>query len=209
MSCFEPSPTLVAQQLLNEYAEAASLIRMRGDSINTGAWRSALRHAGVPVLELNDAPEQRAAPWMAEARAYSTEFVSPVVVLGRGSGFEGIPLDGSSVPWCSHRQVNDADWVQIRQIALTRGVENSSLNREFRRESSRKGWIRVGWHEDIALAEGNGLLLAWSSPLPLMRIRNFAARCPQITLIAPDPEALAEDVAAQGITVSGWRFEVK
>lgn len=113
------------------------------------------------------------------------------------------------MPWCSHRQVNDADWVQIRQIALTRGVENSSLNREFRRESSRKGWIRVGWHEDIALAEGNGLLLAWSSPLPLMRIRNFAARCPQITLIAPDPEALAEDVAAQGITVSGWRFEVK
>lgn len=209
MPCFEPSPTQLAQQLLNEYVEAASLIRMRGDSVHAGAWRRALRHTGVPVLELNDAPEQRAAPWLAEAQAYSTEFVSPVVVLGWGSEFEGIPPDGSSVPWKSQKQVHDADWVQARQIALTRGVENSSLNREFRRVSSRKGWIRVGWHEDAALAEGNGLLLAWSSPLPLMRIRNFAARCPQITLIAPDPEALAEDVAAQGISISGWRFEVK
>ena len=182
---------------------------MHGDSIHVASWRRALCQLGIPVLELNGAPEQSAHAWLKEAKAFSEEFLSPVVVFGWGPGFEGLPLDETAMPFNLDTQVQDTDWVHTRQIALTQGVENSMLNQEFRREPSKRGWIRVGWHEDAQLVEGNGLLLAWSSPLPLMRIRNFAARCPQITLIAPDPEAMAREVGAQGISVSGWRFEVK
>jgi hypothetical protein len=52
-------------------------------------------------------------------------------------------------------------------------------------------------------------MLAWSSPLPLRRIRDFSARCPDLVVSGPDIDRLAADVATQGISVAQWRFAVK
>ncbi len=166
--------------------------------------RHALRQAGVPVLEMNQAPGDIQALWLNEARYVSEEFLSPVVVLGRLVDNE--PAIEQPI---GQMQV-DAAWLSARQVALTSGVENSCLHREFRRTSEKSGWIRIGWHEEGVLAEGNGLLLAWSSPLPLMRIRNFSARCPsQLKIEGPDPNRLAEEVHCHGISVTHWQIEVK
>jgi hypothetical protein len=176
-------------------------------------WRAALRQAGVPVLELNDTSPAQVSVWRDAAYAFSAEYLVPVVVFGANlmagcSGSLALLSDGA-LENPAGQLVADADWLRARQVALTRGVETSDLNREFRRSRERHGWIRIGGCQDALLAEGNGLLLAWSSPLPLRRIRDFAARCPEITLCAADAEAIAQEVAAQGISVSGWRFAVK
>lgn len=173
-------------------------------------WRAALRHAGVPILELNHAPAPSADKWLQAATDFSGEFMMPVVVFGASSAPQmHEPLSLMATGITAVKQINDPDWLHTRQVALTRAVEMSALNQEFRRDRDRKGWIRVGWQSEAALGEGNGLLLAWSSPLPLRRIRDFAARCPQLTLIAPDAEAIAAAVTEQGISVNGWRFAVK
>jgi hypothetical protein len=173
-------------------------------------WRCALRQAGVPTLELNDAPAADAAVWVQEASAFSTEFLMPVVVFA-DSAPEALveSLGALYLSEALSRRVDDAAWLHTRQVAITRAVETSPLNQEFRRSRERQGWIRIGWQPESALAEGNGLLLAWSGPLPLLRIRNFAARCSEITLFGPDAEGIAAEVAAQGISVTGWRFAVK
>ena len=170
-------------------------------------WRTELRHVGVPLLELNGAPEPEAREWLIEAEAFSLEFMMPVVIFGAGfpHGLESLRSPGAD----SDRRIEDHGWLNTRQVAVTRAVEASILNREFRRSRERRGWIRLGWQPESMLGDGNGLLLAWSSPLPLRRIRDFAARCPEITLIGSDAEAIAADVAAQGISVTGWRFAVK
>ena len=198
----------IARSLSRQYGEQACLIFGRGaDSSAANRWRSELRCRDVPVLELNDAPPTCAEAWLEAAVHFSTEFLTPVVVFAEEVVAEADRTLESATP--SQRQVDDPDWLQTRQVALTRAVETSPLNQEFRRSRERRGWIRLGWQPETALAEGNGLQLAWSSPLPLRRIRDFAARCPEITLIAPDAEALAAEVAAQGISVTGWRFAVK
>ena len=186
-----------------------------GEDTDSGQWRSALRQGGVPVLEVNDLPPPLAMPWLAAARAFSAEYLVPVVLLGDQVPAEieeslaGYLAEGGAILPAGSREVDDLAWLQARLVAITRAVETSPLNLEFRRSRERRGWIRVGWYPDAALESGNGLLLAWSSPLPLRRIRDFAARCPEITLYAPDAEAIAQEVAAQGISVTGWRFAVK
>lgn len=175
------------------------------------AWRTALRRAGVPVLELNEVPEHLASSWLDGAWAFSGEFLMPVVIFGGqtwAGGLETLALGDKALPKGS-RLVADEHWLRSRQVALTRAVETSTLNQEFRRGQERRGWIRIGWQPAATLETGNGLVLAWSSPLPLRRIRDFAARCPEITLSAPDAEVLADEVAGQGISVTGWRFAVK
>ena len=201
----------IAQSLGRCYIETPYLIAAGG---LTGAvanlWRLALRQASVPVLELNEAPAACRAPWLAAARAFSAEYLSPVVVFGAD---DRDALDGTLIePEVLRRvgrEVDHQPWLTTRQAALTRAVEMSELNQEFRRTRAKQGWILMGWQPEAVIAEGNGLLLAWSSPLPLLRLRNFAARCPQISLSAPDAPAIADEVAAQGISVSGWRFAVK
>lgn len=167
-------------------------------------FRHALRQAGVPVLEMNQAPESVQALWLAEARCLSEEFLSPVVVFGGTTAIEPHiqqPLGQIQA---------DAAWLSARQAALTSAVEGSCLHQEFRRSPEKTGWVRIGWHEEASLAEGNGLLLAWSSPLPLMRIRNFSARCPsQLKIEGPGANLLAEDVRCHGISVTHWQIEVK
>ena len=171
---------------------------------NVQRLRHALHQAGVPVLEMNQAPGDIQALWLSEARCLSEEFLSPVVVLGGLAGIE------PTIEQPIGQMQADVAWLSARQVALTSAVENSALNREFRRTSEKSGWIRIGWHEEAALAEGNGLLLAWSSPLPLMRIRNFSARCPwQLQIEGPDANLLAEDVRCHGISVTHWQIEVK
>lgn len=168
------------------------------------ALRHALRQVGVPVLEMNQAPGDIQALWLNEARCLSEEFLSPVVVLGALADSE--PFIEQPIG----RMQVDAAWLSARQVALTSAVENSYLHREFRRASEKSGWIRIGWHEEASLAEGNGLLLAWSSPLPLMRIRNFSARCPsQLKIEGPGANLLAEEVRCHGICVAHWQIEVK
>lgn len=177
-------------------------------------WRKALRQAGVPVLELDGAAPAQAKTWLDAGRAFSAEYLIPVVCFGgdnktvnHEAPLQAFCADPKPMSGCN--EVVDADWLRTRQVAITRGVETSDLNGEFRRSRERAGWIRIGWCPEALLVEGNGLLLAWSSPLPLRRIRDFSARCPEITLIAPDAEAIAREVAAQGISVKGWRFAVK
>ena len=172
-------------------------------------WRWALRSAGVPLLELNDAVGDAATNWLQAASDFSAEFLVPVAVFGRSmpERMNLVPLDAQAL--AGWRTIEDPEWLRTRQVALTQAVESSELNQECRRSHARKGWIRIGWQAEEALAVGNGLQLAWSSPLPLRRIRDFAARCPEITLLGPDAEAIATEVAAQGISVSGWRFAVK
>ena len=173
-------------------------------------WRAALRAAEVPILELNGAPAAGMAMWLQEASALSREFLMPVVVFADNLPEAPVePLGMLHLSGPSSLDVDDAAWLHTRQVAMTRAIETSPLNREFRRHRERSGWIRIGWQPEAVLAEGNGLQLAWSSPLPLRRIRDFAARCPQITLIGPDAGAIAAEVAAQGISVSDWQFAVK
>lgn len=205
----------IAIALSRQYCDEPRLIL--GDSSDTttaNQWRAALRHAGVPVLELNGAPSIFARAWMQEAAAFSTEFLTPVVVLGLRDHSEGHEaLEAFDKQPGKHEasgcRIDAADWLRSRQVALTDAVERSSLNQEFRQQRGRSGCIHFGWQPVDVLAEPNHLQLAWSSPLPLRRIRDFAARCPQITLLGPDSETIAAEVAAQGIPVSGWQFAVK
>lgn len=200
----------IAQGLSRLHSPESCLLRLGVTDLDEShRWRLALRQAGVPVLELNEAATGDAEAWLKAAGDFSAEFLMPVVVLGGDASAptKHCSLEGEALAEQHH--VKDAEWLRTRQVALTRAVETSPLNQEFRRHRERRGWIRMGWQAEASLAEGNGLLLAWSSPLPLRRIRDFAARCPDITLVAPDAEALAAEVAAQGISVSGWRFAVK
>lgn len=162
--------------------------------------RVALRQVGVPVLELNHAPAEIAAAWLDAADVLSTEFLVPVVVFGTAA-IKSVPVEG--------HVVNDDAWLQARQIALESAIERSTLTQEYRRSKEKTGWIRVGWQPPSLLASGNGLMLAWSSPLPLRRLRDFAARCPDLTLYGDHARPLAAEVAAQGVCASRWRFEVK
>ena len=198
----------LAQSLSRQHGDQPRLLfEAPEDGDALPIWRAELRHVGVPLLELNGAPAPEAREWLVEAEAFSVEFMMPVVVFGAEAAYG--PESLRSRDAYSGRQIEDPDWLNTRQVAVTRAVETSVLNREFRRSRERKGWIRLGWQPESMLGDGNGLLLAWSSPLPLRRIRDFAARCPEITLIGPDAEAIAAEVAAQGISVMGWRFAVK
>jgi len=200
----------IALALSRQHATESCLVfYMPAAAEEARRWRMALRSAGVPLLELNDADGAAAASWLQAASDFSAEFLVPVAVFGHSMPEQRnlAPLGvGAPTGWPT---IEDAEWLHTRQVALTRAVETSGLNQEFRRSHARTGWIRIGWHAEEALAVGNGLQLAWSSPLPLRRIRDFAARCPEITLEGPDAEAIATEVAAQGISVSGWRFAVK
>ena len=170
---------------------------------DAGALRQALRHAGVPVLELNDAPLAVAESWLAHATALSSEYLMPVFVFGAALLVSGGSGNGSQ------QGVDDQAWLEARQVALTSAIENSVLNQEERRTREKAGQLYLGWQPAPKLAQGNTLILAWSSPLPLRRIRDFSARCPDLVVCGPESECLAHDVAAQGISVAGWRFEVK
>ncbi len=206
----QPTVPDLAQSLSRQHVDQPCLILWEAGFPNAHVWRAECRHAGVPVLELNDAPAAVADAWLLVATAFSAEFMAPVVVLGESIAEHHAEIHrGASLNQGNARRVDDSDWLRAREVALTRAVETSPLNQEFRRTRERRGWIRIGWQPDSLLAEGNGLLLAWSSPLPLLRIRNFAARCPEITLFGSDAEAIAHEVAAQGISVTGWRFAVK
>lgn len=198
-----------AQLMARCYVSEPRLIRVPEDAPMASLCRTELRRAGVPVLEMNDAVPSEAVQWLAAAQAFSTEFFLPVIVFGGHSELSLMPFEASSMFAAQWHQVDDRAWLHTRQVALTAAVQTSPLNREFRRHRDRKGWIRLGWQPDDVIQEGNGLLLAWSSPLPLRRIRDFAARCPAITVIGPGAELIAQDVAAQGISVKGWRFAVK
>jgi hypothetical protein len=201
-----------AVALSRQHIEDPCLLFGTGTDVQSAnGWRQELRLAGVPVLELNDASGAEADAWLDAARALSAEFFVPVVIFGGAHGALGSSMhgvDGHMNGGIQHR-VDAEDWLRSRQVALTDAVERSPLNEEFRRQRGLNGWIRIGWQPAAATAEGNGLLLAWSSPLPLRRIRDFAARCPEITLIGPDAGAIAHEVADQGISVAGWRFAVK
>lgn len=167
-------------------------------------FRHALRDAGVPILELNGATALATQDWIDAARNLSQEFLVPVVIFGRPDDLNHI----NNLP--KGQFVHEIGWLTARQSALMAAVECSDLNQEFRRTSDKSGWMRLGWHHPDELAVGNGLLLAWTSPLPLMRIRNFSARCSsQLQIEGPDAETLASDVAGQGISVSHWQFAVK
>ena len=118
----------------------------------TERWRSALRQAGVPVLELNEAVGEIADRWLVAASELSAEFLMPVVVMGAVAHPELIPLDQSAL--IPTDTVEDTDWCLTRQVALTRAVETAGLNQEFRRSRERKGWIRLGWQPDFASKRG-------------------------------------------------------
>jgi len=172
--------------------------------------RRALRQAGVPALELNGAPAGVFEAWFATAQALSEEFLIPVVLFGAGSA--PLPLATRAVG--AGQPVNDVGWLAARQVALQTAIETSALHQEFRRSGTKAGWIRLGWHADAAMTGGdgndNGLLLAWSSPLPLQRLRNFSARCAaHVVVEGPGAQDLAADVASQGISVAHWQIAVK
>lgn len=166
--------------------------------------RQALRDAGVPVLELNGLSGEVQGEWVNVARQLSQEFLVPVMVFG--------------VPPTLNRHsdhpmgecIEDPGWLSARQSALINAIEHSDLHQELRRRPEKFGWLCIGWRDPAELPEGNALLLAWTSPLPLMRIRNFSARCPiQLKIEGPDADTLANDVAKQGISVSHWQIAVK
>ena len=165
--------------------------------------REALRHAGVPVLELNNAPAEVAEVWIAQAKAISAEYVVPVFVFG------AVEFAGALPGQVQATVIEDLAWLDARQVALTAVSESSALNSEARRTREKAGCLYIGWQPEAFMAQGNTLVLAWSSPLPLRRIRDFSARCPDLLISGPDVESLARDVAAQGISTAGWRFEVK
>ena len=202
----QPTVHDLAQSLSRQHSDRPRVILGAADTISANHWRAECRRAGVPVLELRGAAASATREWLDAALAFSCEFMMPVVVFSDTAANLAMAAHQALCPTVL---VDDPDWLRTRQVALTRGVETSPLNQEYRRTRDRHGWIRFGWQPDTVLAEGNGLLLAWSSPLPLLRIRNFAARCPEITLYGPDAEAIAAEVAAQGISVTGWRFAVK
>lgn len=168
-----------------------------------GLFRRALRYAGVPVLELNSAPTDVAEQWIEEAKALSAEYLVPVVVFG------GAALVNSPCSSGTHEVVANRAWLDARQVALTSAIELSALHQEVRRSREKSGWLHVGWQPEEKMAKGNGLMLAWSSPLPLRRIRDFSARCPDLIVSGADVESLTNDVVAQGISAARWRFEVK
>jgi len=166
-------------------------------------FRQALRQSGVPALEMNGAPPDVQNTWLAAATAVSAEFLVPVVVFGRmHQAHAGAQL-------IKAQQVLDPAWLDARQVALTQALDHSTLNREWRRSREKTGWVHMGWQPDSDLAAGNALLLAWSSPLPLRRIRDFAARCPDLRLSGPGVDDLIAEIGAQGISAARWRFEVK
>ena len=165
--------------------------------------RPALRYAGVPVLELNNAPPEVAEAWIAQAKAISAEYVVPVFVFGAVSANSAMPESASSTV------IEDQAWLDARQVALTAVIESSALNSEARRTREKSGVLYIGWQQEASVVQGNALVLAWSSPLPLRRIRDFSARCPDLRVAGPDVESLARDVAAQGISTARWRFAVK
>lgn len=171
-----------------------------GDS---GLLRQALRQAGVPALEINNAPAAVREAWLYEAKAVSEEFLVPVVIFADG--------DSSSCEEISThvQEVADQVWLETRLVALTQALDRSALNLETRRSREKKGCIRVGWQTDGAQSTENCLQLAWSSPLPLRRIRDFSARCPALTISGPGVDVLGAEIAAQGISTVRWRFEVK
>ena len=106
-------------------------------------WRLALRQAGVPVLELNEAADDGAGLWLKTASDLSAEFFVPVVVFSRDLRRQNEILlhEGALAGQC---HVDDVQWLSTRQVALTRAVETSVLNQEFRRSRERQGWIRIG-----------------------------------------------------------------
>lgn len=177
--------------------------QVHGDPIRL---RRALRQAGVPALELNDAPASVLADWVDAATALSEEFLIPVVLFCEGRPHQPVVT-------LAHREghlVDDTDWLLARSVALQAVIEASPLHQEFRRSGVKAGSIRLGWHDDAVLAGDNGLLLAWSSPLPLMRLRNFSARCAEhVHFEGPGAGDLADDVASQGISVTHWQIAVK
>jgi hypothetical protein len=177
--------------------------QVHGDPIRL---RCALRQTGVPALELNDASANVLTDWVDAAMALADEFLIPVVLFGAGDAH----LPAATLAHGDGCLVDDGDWLVARSVALQAAIEASVLHRETRRSGAKVGWIRLGWHDDAALAEGNGLLLAWSSPLPLMRLRNFSARCAErIDIQGPGAGDLADDVASQGISVTHWQIAVK
>lgn len=169
----------------------------------SGLFRQSLRNFGVPVLELNGAPEYVVEIWLAEAMALSAEYLVPVVVFGGGVLLPGGLATGRQV------EVTDPAWLSTRQIAVTAAIESSNLNQECRRAQDKSGALHLGWQPESEQHFGNSLMLAWSSPLPLRRIRDFSARCPELVVSGPDIDSLAADVAAQGISVAEWRIAVK
>ena len=169
----------------------------------SGLFRQSLRNVGVPVLELNGAPKSVAENWLAEAMLISAEYLVPIVVFGGGE------LSSAGFATGRHEEVTDAAWLSTRQIAVTAAIEASPLNQENRRARDKSGALHLGWHPGLEQHSGNSLLLAWSSPLPLRRIRDFSARCPELVVSGPDIDSLAADVATQGISVARWQFAVK
>jgi hypothetical protein len=169
----------------------------------SGLFRQSLRNFGVPVLELNEAPQRVEEIWLAEALALSAEYLVPVVVFGGGDLLSGGLATGLQ------EEVTDPAWLSTRQIAVTAAIEASPLNQEWRRARNKSGALHVGWQPELEQHSGNSLMLAWSSPLPLRRIRDFSARCPDLVVSGPDIDRLAADVATQGISVAQWRFAVK
>lgn len=171
-----------------------------GDAVR---FRQALRQSGVPALEMNSAPQDVQNAWLSAATAVSAEFLVPVVIFG------DIQAESQSLKPIVGEVIEDQAWLNARQIVLTRAIDNSTLNQEWRRSREKEGLIRIGWQPESGPDVGNELLLAWSSPLPLRRIRDFAARCPDLTLTGPGIDALVAEISEQGISAAGWRFEVK
>lgn len=202
----------LAHVLSCSYDSTPRLLRLPDSDLGLALqWRFALRQAGVPLLELGTLPAHGVPEWLAMAESVSREFMLPVVVAV-SEPTDPAPFEQQIDEYLGRslvKRIDDAAWLHARQVAITRAVETSPLNQELRRTADRQGWIRIGGQTASAITEGNGIVLAWSSPLPLLRIRNFSARCPKITFIAPDAEALVAEVAAHGISVSGWRFAVK
>lgn len=170
---------------------------------DAGVFRQSLRNHGVPALELNGAPQAIAAEWLAQAMVLSAEYLVPVVVFG------GSEISSAGGLLSRQEEVADPAWLSTRQIAVTAAIETSPLNQERRRARDKSGALYLGWQPDLEQSPGNHLMLAWSSPLPLKRIRDFSARCPELIASGPDIDSLAADVGAQGISVAQWRFAVK
>ena len=137
------------------------------------------------------------------AMVLSAEYLVPVVVFG------GSEISSAGGVLSRQEEVVDPGWLSTRQIAVTAAIETSPLNQERRRARDKSGALYLGWQPDLEQSPGNHLMLAWSSPLPLKRIRDFSARCPELIASGPDIDSLASDVGAQGISVAQWRFAVK
>ena len=169
----------------------------------SGLFRQSLRNFGVPVLELNEAPQRVVEIWLAQAMVLSAEYLVPVVVFG------GCEISSAGGILSRQEEVADPAWLSTRQIAVTAAIEASPLNQEWRRARNKSGALHLGWQPGLEKHSGNSLMLAWSSPLPLRSIRDFSARCPELIVSGPDIDSLAADVGAQGISVAQWRFAVK